>query len=74
MLGDDDEDEPREIPEKSNAQPMQVKNTDTEAHAESDTDEEYLDNSAGGGYYDPRKPTGCSTECPGFKNAMAVSK
>jgi len=35
--------------------------------AESDTDEEYVgdDVSAGGGYYDPRRPTGCFTGCGG---------
>ena len=34
---------------------------------ESDTDEEYGDDlSSGGGYYDPRKPTGCFTGCAGY--------
>ncbi|KAK2737909.1 hypothetical protein FQN57_007360 [Myotisia sp. PD_48] len=37
--------------------------------AESDTEEEYGndDLEAGGGYYDPRKPTGCSPDCAGTK-------
>lgn len=72
VLGDDDEDEQREIPDKANTQPSQTKNTNTEVYAESGTDEEDFDSSAGGGYYDPRKPTGCSTGCPGAKSVMAI--
>lgn len=33
---------------------------------ESDTDEEYVTDTAGGGYYDPRKPTDCSPGCVGL--------
>ncbi|KAL3433390.1 hypothetical protein BDV09DRAFT_196873 [Aspergillus tetrazonus] len=33
---------------------------------ESDTDEEYVSDAAGGGYYDPRKPTDCSPGCVGL--------
>ncbi|EPS26510.1 hypothetical protein PDE_01447 [Penicillium oxalicum 114-2] len=31
---------------------------------ESDTDEEYARDREGGGYYDPRRPTGCHAGCP----------
>ncbi|KAK2737985.1 hypothetical protein FQN55_000791 [Onygenales sp. PD_40] len=39
--------------------------------AESDTDEEYGadDVAAGGGYYDPRRPTGCFSGCAGVVRA-----
>ena len=33
---------------------------------ESDTDEEYVTDTAGGGYYDPRKPTDCFPGCVGL--------
>ncbi|KAL2816766.1 hypothetical protein BJX63DRAFT_135555 [Aspergillus granulosus] len=36
-----------------------------QAGGESDTDEEYATDSAGGGYYDPRKPTDCFSGCVG---------
>ncbi|KAL2833668.1 hypothetical protein BDW59DRAFT_63546 [Aspergillus cavernicola] len=32
---------------------------------ESDTDEEYATNTAGGGYYNPQRPTDCLTGCAG---------
>lgn len=38
--------------------------------AESDTDEEYLNDPMGGGYYNPRKPTGCFAGCAGAHPAM----
>lgn len=42
---------------------------------ESDTDEEYADDElrAGGGYYDPRKPTGCFAGCKGTHTIAPVS-
>lgn len=73
VLGDDDEDEQPGIPDKANTQPNQAKTRNTEDHAESDTDEENFDSSADGGYYDPRKPTGCSAECRGAENVTAIS-
>ncbi|RDW83987.1 putative C2H2 finger domain protein [Aspergillus mulundensis] len=38
---------------------------------ESDTDEEYLTDTAGGGYYDPRKPTDCFSGCVGQTRVQA---
>lgn len=37
----------------------------TGVDGESDTDEGYASDLAGGGYYNPRRPTGCSKECSG---------
>lgn len=41
--------------------------------AESDTDEEYARDRDGGGYYDPRRPTGCYAGCAGVTEAKAAS-
>ncbi|KAJ5377913.1 uncharacterized protein N7496_005322 [Penicillium cataractarum] len=41
--------------------------------AESDTDEEYARDRDGGGYYDPRRPTGCYAGCAGLTEVKAVS-
>ncbi|KAL1956690.1 hypothetical protein VTO42DRAFT_6940 [Malbranchea cinnamomea] len=68
---DDDDEQPQDL------QKGQTRNTtksaEAKADAESDTDEEYGkdDLSAGGGYYDPRKPTGCFAGCPG-ENVVSV--
>jgi hypothetical protein len=76
----DDEDEEMEDPdvaagEVQSRERLQQRQQQTEKmarpvadeDAESDTDEEYGsdDRSAGGGYYDPRRPTGCFAGCPG---------
>lgn len=37
---------------------------------ESDTDEEYLTESLGSGYYDPRRPTDCFPGCIGSNHAQ----
>ncbi|RJE24445.1 C2H2 finger domain protein [Aspergillus sclerotialis] len=73
VLGDDEEDDQSEVTEKKNAQPRHAKKTDVEIYVESDTDEDYPDNSPSRGYYDPRKPTGCFADCPGAKSVMAIS-
>lgn len=42
--------------------------------AESDTDEEYYARDReGGGYYDPRRPTGCHAGCAGMTQVKAAS-
>ncbi|OOQ86781.1 C2H2 finger domain protein [Penicillium brasilianum] len=41
--------------------------------AESDTDEEYSRDREGGGYYDPRSPTGCDAGCAGRTEVKAAS-
>lgn len=41
--------------------------------AESDTDEEYTRDRDGGGYYDPRRPTGCFAGCAGLSGVKAAS-
>ncbi|KAJ5152820.1 uncharacterized protein N7482_009298 [Penicillium canariense] len=41
--------------------------------AESDTDEEYARDRDGGGYYDPRRPTGCYAGCAGIREVQATS-
>ncbi|KAL4904235.1 hypothetical protein BDW74DRAFT_33423 [Aspergillus multicolor] len=38
---------------------------------ESDTDEEYLTDTVGDGYYDPRKPTDCFSKCVGQTRVQA---
>ncbi|OJJ45529.1 hypothetical protein ASPZODRAFT_120003 [Penicilliopsis zonata CBS 506.65] len=70
VLGDDDvEDtgEPKDVLPKD--RPSSGKPTATHHDAESDTDEDYTIDAGEGGYYDPRKPTGCFTGCPGAVNA-----
>lgn len=41
--------------------------------AESDTDEEYARDGEGGGYYDPRRPTGCYAGCAGLTEVKTAS-
>lgn len=73
VLGEDDDDSPRadelEVPAR-NSPARDVKlRQDTE---ESDTDEEYVNDTMGGGYYNPRHPTGCFVGCGGVGNAESV--
>jgi hypothetical protein len=42
-----------------------------QAGGESDTDEQYAADNAGGGYYDPRRPTDCFPECAGSHHIRA---
>ncbi|KAL3469373.1 hypothetical protein BJX99DRAFT_241469 [Aspergillus californicus] len=44
------------------------KHTDSSQEQESDTDVEYMTDTAGGGYYDPRRPTDCFPGCVGGSN------
>ncbi|KAL5364622.1 hypothetical protein BJX96DRAFT_137463 [Aspergillus floccosus] len=71
VLGDDDEDDDPESAGPAEAtyraQLKTPKNSNpTNESGESDTDEEYANDTAGGGYYDPRKPTGCFHGCAGY--------
>ena len=71
VLGDDDEEEgpaaAKEQPTVSSKPvPEQVRED-----AESDTDEEYARDRDGGGYYDPRRPTGCFAGCAGLGGIQA---
>ncbi|KAF3401998.1 hypothetical protein F1880_009725 [Penicillium rolfsii] len=47
--------------------------TEAREDAESDTDEEYTRDREGGGYYDPRRPTGCHAGCAGLPGVKAAS-
>lgn len=65
VLGNDDDNEEEDYTATkdqaraaSNPVPKEVRDD-----AESDTDEEYTRDRDGGGYYDPRRPTGCLAGC-----------
>lgn len=74
VLGGDDDDSPgaRETDAPAQNSPARDLKTrqDTE---ESDTDEEYANDIMGGGYYNPRRPTGCFVNCGGIGNVESVS-
>lgn len=67
VLGDDDDDEAqsthKDQPESTGSKSARGDDID----AESDTDEEYARDEQGGGYYDPRRPTGCLAGCAGLR-------
>ncbi|KAJ6115155.1 hypothetical protein N7486_000933 [Penicillium sp. IBT 16267x] len=67
VLGDDDDDEAqsthKDQPGSTSSKPARGHDID----AESDTDEEYGRDKQGGGYYDPRRPTGCLAGCAGLR-------
>ncbi|EEP77700.1 conserved hypothetical protein [Uncinocarpus reesii 1704] len=68
VLGDDDEDEEKRAESESAARPQAGAGSKQPSNdVESDTDEEYGkdDVTAGGGYYNPRLPTGCYANCKG---------
>ncbi|KAF7118989.1 hypothetical protein CNMCM5793_008629 [Aspergillus hiratsukae] len=78
VLGDDDDDDADEaagageLSESARNKPRQ----DTDAqpdNAESDTDEEYTSGDMGASYYDPRRPTDCSSRCPGFQHELTIA-
>lgn len=72
VLGDDDDDdEPRATTESSGAAETKPQDKDMRDDVESDDEEYARDLQAGGGYYDPRKPTDCFTSCPGAQATMA---
>ncbi|KAJ6111578.1 hypothetical protein N7523_007639 [Penicillium sp. IBT 18751x] len=69
VLGDDEEEEdhttakePPRVSSKPVSEPVRE-------DGESDTDQEYARDRDGGGYYDPRRPTGCFAECVGLGSA-----
>lgn len=72
VLGDDDEDESVAAkPTGGQAPAQRVKETMAQGdQVESDTDDEYSNDNSGGGYYDPHKPTDCSSGCAGAHSAM----
>ncbi|KAL4889289.1 hypothetical protein BDV59DRAFT_186906 [Aspergillus ambiguus] len=71
VLGDDDEDDdqessgPAETTDRGQTKTPKSSKAQDEPE-ESDTEEEYANDTAGGGYYDPRKPTGCFHGCAGY--------
>ncbi|PLB39742.1 putative C2H2 finger domain protein [Aspergillus candidus] len=73
VLGEDDDDSPAadEVVVPARNSPVRDVKTrqDTE---ESDTDEEYANDTMGGGYYNPRHPTGCFANCGGAGIAGSV--
>lgn len=46
---------------------------DDRGDAESDTDEEYVSDPTGGGYYDPSQPTGCYSGCPSLQGIQTAT-
>ncbi|EFR05510.1 C2H2 type zinc finger domain-containing protein [Nannizzia gypsea CBS 118893] len=81
VLGDEDEDEDatqgENVSNKTSGPKANVGkdggHLQVNEEVESDTDEEYGndDIQSGGGYYDPRRPTGCFHECPGAKVSVS---
>ncbi|PWY64524.1 putative C2H2 finger domain protein [Aspergillus heteromorphus CBS 117.55] len=77
VLGGDDEDNDVLEADDDTAQgfrnqiaaPSSVQHDQTE----SDTDEEYANSAIGGGYYNPRDPTGCFPGCPGGRDARLIT-
>lgn len=75
VLGDDDdEDEVQPTPKnRSGPAPMLARGGDSRDDVESDTDEEYSRDKAGGGYYNPRQPTDCFAGCGGHHKIKTTS-
>ncbi|KAJ5930776.1 hypothetical protein N7466_006269 [Penicillium verhagenii] len=69
VLGDDDDDEAQTTQKNQQGSTASKSTTrgDEMNDAESDTDEEYGQDKQGGGYYDPRQPTGCLAGCAGLR-------
>jgi hypothetical protein len=65
VLGDDDDgdDEGDTTAKEQPSAPSKPVLEEVPQDAESDTDEEYARDQEGGGYYDPRRPTGCFEGC-----------
>ncbi|KAJ5116518.1 hypothetical protein N7456_000866 [Penicillium angulare] len=77
VLGDDDDEEAgtpvaTKVQSKSTA-PKSTLNDEMRAEVESDTDEEYGQDTAGGGYYDPRRPTDCFSGCAGLREIKSTT-
>jgi hypothetical protein len=69
VLCDEDEDETSvatETSQRAQSQPTK----DPSDYAESDTDEEYIIDTVGGGYYDPLQPTSCSSSCAEIRHRL----
>lgn len=72
VLGDDDDDDEARTPkDQTGAAPPIPSEQEVPDNAESDTDEEYTRDKAGGGYYDPRRPTDCFGGCAGLRGIKA---
>ncbi|KAJ5110714.1 C2H2 finger domain protein [Penicillium argentinense] len=76
VLGGDDDNDGQEG--QSGLLGKEVKTTKKEPLANvqdegSDTDEEYAKHPDGGGYYDPRRPTGCFAGCAAHQEVKAAS-
>ncbi|KAJ5548616.1 hypothetical protein N7513_005850 [Penicillium frequentans] len=67
VLGDDDDDEAQSTHQDQPGSTGSKSTRGDDIDAESDTDEEYARDEQGGGYYDPRRPTGCLAGCAGLR-------
>ncbi|KAJ5999230.1 hypothetical protein N7451_007040 [Penicillium sp. IBT 35674x] len=67
VLGDDDDDEAQSTHKDQSGSTGSKSARGDDIDAESDTDEEYARDEQGGGYYDPRRPTGCLAGCAGLR-------
>ncbi|KAJ5261462.1 hypothetical protein N7478_012057 [Penicillium angulare] len=77
VLGDDDDEEEKtpavtKVQSKSTA-PKSTLGDELRDDVESDTDEEYGRDTAGGGYYDPRHPTDCFSGCTGLRDIKSTT-
>ena len=72
VLGEEDEDDDSTLQDRADSGKLETP-TNPALDAESDTDEDYVDDLPGGGYYDPRRPTDCSPDCPGLASGTLVS-
>lgn len=74
VLGDDDDGRDDTSATKEASDTAHLKSGDSpstlQEQGESDTDEEYMTDTVGGRYYDPRRPTDCFTECIGINHAQ----
>ncbi|KAL4801751.1 hypothetical protein BDV18DRAFT_164563 [Aspergillus unguis] len=75
VLGDDD-DERNSMPAAEGSHDAARSKSDKAPRiigeqGESDTDEEYMTDTQGGGYYDPRRPTECFPGCAGSLHTQA---
>ncbi|PYH96179.1 hypothetical protein BO71DRAFT_375851 [Aspergillus ellipticus CBS 707.79] len=72
VLGGDDDD--NDVPETDGTgqdyeSQLLARSGSRHEQTESDTDEEYINNTINGRYYNPRDPTGCFAGCPGGRDA-----
>jgi len=69
---DDDDDKADALDRLDTPKSRPRKDEESKAPAESDTDEEYGKDDAGGGYYDPRRPTDCFAGCTGASHVAVA--